>query len=308
MFKPSGIFAAMLTPFKDDYSINEPELRRMVDFQIERGLNGLFPVASIGEAVQMSVEEKIRMTAIVIEQAGGRVPVCPGIAASNPQESLLLARKAEENGASAVVVSPPYYFQPTQESLERFFEVVADGAGLPIILYNIPLFTVPISYDVVKRLSRRENVVAMKDSSGSMVDLMHFMDKIRIVGTEMNFLTGREENLLASLTMGAKGCMTASAGILPEILSGIYKAFQEGEMDYARELQFSILNMIRASFALPLPLGFKVSMEQRGFSMGPTKLPISGAEKYLYRNIKSRIETIMNGLKKRYPKLMKPAS
>lgn len=307
MFKPSGIYAAMLTPFKDDYSINEPELRRMVDFQIERGLDGLFPVASIGEAVQMSVEQKIEMAGIVIDQAGGRVPVCPGIAASNPQESLLLAEAARKNGASAVVVSPPYYFQPTQESLERFFEVVAEGAGLPVILYNIPMFTVPISYDVLKRLSRRENIVALKDSSGSMVDMMHFMDKVKIVGTELNFMTGREENLLACLTMGGKGCMTGSAGILPEILSGIYKAFKEGEMDYARELQFSILNMIRASFALPLPLGFKLSMEQRGFSMGPTKLPISGAEQYQYRNIKARIETIMSGLKKRYPELMQPA-
>lgn len=307
MFAPEGIFSAMLTPFNDDLSLNEPELRRMVDFMIERGLHGLFPVASVGEAVQMSVEQKIRMIEVVTEQANGRVPVCPGVASSNPEETLLLTKAAKENGASGVVCCSPIYFKPGQEGVERFFEVLADEGGLPVILYNIPMFAEPISYDVLKRLSRRENIVGIKDSSGSMVDFMHFIDKVRIVGTEMNFLTGREETLLACLTVGGKGCMTAASGIIPEIMTGIYNAFYEGNLDYARELQFAMLNVVRGAFAMPFPLGFKVAMEQRGFKMGPTKLPLSSAEQFLVKNVRTRIEMIMGGLKKQYPELMRPA-
>ena len=134
----------------------------------------------------------------------------------------------------------------------------------------------------------------MKDSSGSMVDFMHFMDKIRIVKEEMNFLTGREETLFACLMVGGKGCMTATSGILPEIMVGIYNAWKEGNYDRARELQFSILLAVRAMFAMPFPLGFKVALETRGFEMGPPKQPLSDAEQFKYGTVKARIEKIMN--------------
>jgi dihydrodipicolinate synthase/N-acetylneuraminate lyase len=146
----------------------------------------------------------------------------------------------------------------------------------------------------VKRLSRRGNVVGMKDSSGSMVDLMHFMDKVRLAGEETHFLTGREETFFACLMVGGKGCMTATAGILPEIMVGIYNACKEGRYDQARELQFSILLAVRAFFAMPFPLGFKVGLETRGFEMGPPRQPLSDAEQFNYGTVKARIEKIMN--------------
>jgi N-acetylneuraminate lyase/4-hydroxy-tetrahydrodipicolinate synthase len=178
--------------------------------------------------------------------------------------------------------------------IEKYFETIIDAVDIPVILYNIPLFTQPLNYDVVKRLSRRRNVVGMKDSSGSMVDFMHFMDKIRIAKEEMNFLTGREETFLACLMVGGKGCMTATSGILPEIMVGIYNAWLEGNYDRARELQFSILLAVRAFFAMPFPLGFKVALEARGFEMGPPKQPLSDAEQFKYGTVKARIEKIMN--------------
>jgi N-acetylneuraminate lyase/4-hydroxy-tetrahydrodipicolinate synthase len=183
--------------------------------------------------------------------------------------------------------------------IEKYFEAIADAVDLPIILYNIPLFTQPLSYDVVKRLSRRENVVGMKDSSGSMVDLVHFMDKVRLVGEDLSFLVGREDMFFPGLMMGARGCMTATAGILPEVMVGIYRAWKEGDYDRARRLQFSILLLIRAMFAMPFPLGFKVALEMRGFSMGPPKQPLSDAERFRYRTVKARIEKIMKPLLER---------
>jgi N-acetylneuraminate lyase/4-hydroxy-tetrahydrodipicolinate synthase len=296
MFKPEGVYVAMLTPFNEEGSINEAELRRIVDFQIRGGVDGLFPISSVGEFIHMSREEKFRMMEIVVDQNDGRVKITPGVGSSNPAESISLAQKAKDLGCDGIVVAPPYFYQMSQENIETYFEAIADGVNIPNILYNIPLFTQPLSYDVVKRLSRHKNIVGMKDSSGSMVDFMHFMDKIKIAGEDIHMLTGREETLFPCLMVGGKGCMTATSGILPEIMVDIYEAWKKGEYEEARQLQTSILLILRTMFALPFPLGFKLAMEMRGFKMGPPKQPLSDAERFKYRNLKTRIEKIMGGI------------
>jgi len=301
MFKPEGIYVAMMTPFEDG-RINEAVVRQMVDFVIERGVHGIFPISSVGEFIHLDFEEKVFLMQIVHDQARGRVAVTPGVASTRPEDSIRLAKKAQEIGCEAVVIAPPYYYPISQDNMERHFEMVSDAIDLPLILYNIPLFAPPISYDVVKRLSRRKNIVAMKDSSGSMVDLLHYMDKIRLIGEDLSFLIGREDILFPALMVGAKGCMTATAGILPEIMVGIYNAWREGDYEKARELQFSILLLIRAMFSIPFPLGFKTALEVRGFKMGPPQQPISDAEYFRFAGTKSRIENIMEPILNNLPK------
>jgi 4-hydroxy-tetrahydrodipicolinate synthase len=308
MFKPEGVYVAMLTPFTEDGSINEVEMRRIIEFQIESGVHGLFPISSVGEFIHMSQQEKVRLMGVVVDQSRGRVRVIPGVGSTNPADSIYLAKKAKEIGCDGVVIAPPYFYPLSQEMIEKYFETIADAVDLPITLYNIPLFTQPLSYDVVKRLSRRRNIVAMKDSSGSMVDFLHFMDKIQLIGEDMNVLTGREETLLPCLMMGGKGCMTATSGILPEIMIGIYEEWKKGNYDQAKELQFSILLVIRAMFALPFPLGFKVALETRGFKMGPPKQPLSDAERFKFKTMKTRIEKIMNPMLERLKKRSKPGN
>jgi N-acetylneuraminate lyase/4-hydroxy-tetrahydrodipicolinate synthase len=138
--------------------------------------------------------------------------------------------------------------------------------------------------------------VGIKDSSGSMVDFLHFMDKTQRTGSDFHLLTGREETLMPCLIMGAKGCVTGTSGILPEIMVGIYQAWTEGKYDEARALQTSILPLIRAMFAPPFPLGFKMALEMRGFNMGPPKQPLSDAEISKLRTTRARIEEIMEPL------------
>jgi 4-hydroxy-tetrahydrodipicolinate synthase len=308
MFKPEGIYVAMLTPFTADGAINEEELRGIVEFQVTAGVHGLFPISSVGEYIHMAREDKFRIMEIIMEQNHGRARVCPGVGSSLPAESIILAKKAKALGCDAVVVAPPYYFPLSQENIEKYFESIADAVDIPIILYNVPLFTQPLSYDVVKRLARRSNVVAMKDSSGSMVDFLHFMDKVRIIGEDIHILTGREETLFPCLMVGGKGCMTATSGILPEIMLGIYEAWRAGDYEKAKELQFSILLLVRAMFSLPIPLGFKVAMETRGFAMGPPKQPLSDAERFKYRTMKTRIENIMQPILERLKKTSRSSS
>lgn len=294
MFKPEGVYAVLLTPFTEDGEINEEELRRILDFLIVSGIHGIFALGSAGENVHLSREDKIRVMEIVVDQNQGRVRTIAGVGSTHPEESIDLANRATKMGYDGVVIAPPYYYPLSQEMIERYFETIADAVDIPIILYNIPLFTQPLDYDVVKRLSRRRNIVGMKESSGSMVDFLHFLDKIRIIGEDIHILTGREETLLPCLVMGAKGCMVASACVLPEIMVGIYHAWRQGDIEEAKDLQFSILLLVRAIFSLPFPIGFKVALEMRGFDMGPPKQPLSDAEWFHLKTVKSRIEKIMD--------------
>jgi len=125
----------------------------MVSFLIEKGVDGIFPLSSVGEFLHLDFEEKVSLMEVVQEEARGRVAVTPGATAMSPRGSIALARKAQEIGCDAVVISPPYFYPISQENLEQHFEMVADAVDIPIILYNIPLFSTPISYDVVKRLA-----------------------------------------------------------------------------------------------------------------------------------------------------------
>ena len=302
MFKPEGVYVAMLTPFTEDGFINEAEMRRITDFLCESGVHGLFPVSTVGEYIHMTQEEKVRLMNIVVDQSRGRINVTPGVGRTHPADSIFLAKKAKEIGCDGVVVAPPYYNPLSQEMIEKYYETISDSIDLPIILYNIPLFSPPLSYDVVMRLSRRKNIVGMKDSSGSMVDFLHFMDQVRLVGEDTHFLTGREETLLPCLMMGGKGCMTATYGILPEIMMGIYEEWKKWNYAQAKELQYSVLLLIRDMFELPVPLGFKIALETRGFKMGPPKQPLSDAEQYKVKTVKTRIEKIMHSFLRKFPR------
>lgn len=294
LFKPEGVYPAMMTPFDNQGNVNETVLRQLVNWLISAGVSGLFPLGSVGEFIHLSFEEKIRIIEIVCSEAGGRVPVTPGTTESCAANCIKLTEKAKDLGCAAVVIAPPYYLPSSQEQIEEHYEqVFAAVPDFPVILYNIPLFGTPIDYDVVKRLSRYSFVVGMKDSSGSMVDLMHYMDKVHLIGAELNMLIGREEMLYAALAVGAKGAMCASVGIIPEIMVGIYNAWSAGDKDKAMKLQFSALQLIRAMFALPFPLGFKAALETRGFKMGESKRPLSDADQYNYQKVKSRIEIIL---------------
>jgi len=296
MFKPEGVCVAMILPYNKEGSINEEELRKLLNFQLDKGVHGFLPLGSIGEFVHLSKEEKIKVIEITIETVNGRAYVIPNVGSSHPKQSIELALEAKKLGCSGVLIAPPYYYKLSNDMIEKYFEEIIDAVDMPVILYNIPVFTQPLNYGIVKRLSLRKNVVAIKDSSGSMVDFLHFMDEVRLIGGDMNFLTGREETFFASLMMGAKGSITGIAAILPEYMLAIYNHWKNGNYDRARELQISILEAIRTMNSLPFPMGFKLAIETRGYTMGPPRQPFSDMQKTRINTIYARIEKIMKPL------------
>jgi len=296
-YKPEGIFPAMLTAFDKDGSINEVVMTDIVDFCVESGCKGIFAVSSVGEFVHMDTEDAFQLMRVAKKASRGRVPVLAGVTASHIEKSIEFAKYAREIGCDGIVCSPPYYYTVTQEIIERHYEMLAEAVpDMSIVMYNIPLFSTPLSYDVVKRVSSIPNVVAMKDSSGSLVDFIHFMDKVRLAGTDINMMCGREEMVFSTTMLGGKGAMVGTATIFPEILVRIYNATLAGDYNTARSLQLAICLAIRAMFSIPFPLGFKAAMEVRGFRMGPSKAALTEADKARTEALKKRLHTILSEL------------
>jgi dihydrodipicolinate synthase/N-acetylneuraminate lyase len=297
LFRPEGIAPAMLTAFDEDGSVNAEVMTDIVDFCYNSGCKMVFTVSSVGEFVHLETDEACRLMDVVKKASRGRIPVLAGVTASHIEKSIELAKYARQIGCEGIVCSPPYYYTVTQDIIERHYELLAEAVpDISIIMYNIPLFSTPLSYDLVKRVSTIPNVVAMKDSSGSMVDLIHFMDKVRLVGSNINLLAGREEIIFPATMIGGKGAMVGTANIFPEILVKIYNATLAGDFETARSLQLAICLSIRTMFSVPFPLGFKAAMEVRGFRMGPPKAALTEADKIKAEGCKKRLHTILSEL------------
>jgi len=290
MFRPEGVYPAMLTPFDANGKVNEPVMRDIVDFFIDKGVDGLFPVSSVGEFAHMTLDERKRLIDIVVDQANGRVPVTPGVGATYPAHVLEVAKHAQAAGCAAVVICAPYYYSISQGMVEKHFETIADALDMPIILYNIPSFANEISPAVIGRLSYRPNIVGIKDSSANLTNITHVIDFAQSTKVEFNVLTGSEQIFYPVLCTGGKGSMTGSASVVPELMVKIYRSFLAGDHAAARRAQFLLLPLLRQMLTVPFPVGFKAALEMRGFPMGPFIQPLAPAEESTYHQIKDQLK------------------
>ncbi|MFB2830723.1 dihydrodipicolinate synthase family protein [Aeromonas jandaei] len=290
MFKPNGVCSAMYTPINADYTINESVVRKMVEFQIEQGLHGIFPVSTAGEFVHLSLEQCEQLMSIVVDQVNGRIPVVPGVTASCVHHAVRLAKKAKSLGCEAVVSCTPFFYTQTENETVKYFLEIVEKADIPIIIYNIPMFTKPLSLTAITKLIEHPMVLGIKDSSGSMVDMMHIIVHIRQNNLNAVYMSGREDFFDSALSHGASGCYTSCAGIFPEIMTAIYTAVKNNEYQKAQRLQCAILPLLRLCFSLPFPIGFKIALETRGFEMGPYWSPLDEITLNKIEDIKPLIE------------------
>ena len=279
MFRPSGVYAAMMTPFDEKRCLDEPVLRDLVDFLIEAGVDGLFPCSSSGECARLTDEERRRLIEIVLDQTDGRVPVTPGVGAPGVDQAITYARQADDMGSDGIVLCPPYYYDNVpQESVLRHFQIIAEAVDIPIIIYNIPVYCSPITPENVSILCQEyPHVVAIKDSSCNMVTFNHLLDLTAAVRHDFSVLTGAEEMLYPAMMMGGNGGMMISACVVPELLIELVRCAQAGEHDRARQLQLSLLKLTRAMGAVPFPAGYKLGLEARGFPVGGDRHPMGPA-------------------------------
>ncbi len=291
----SGIYTPNLVPFSDDGSINEDELRRLINWLIEKGVNGLYPNGSTGEFIRLSFEERKRVIRIVAEETRGRVPILAGAAETNMMMILDACRTYADLGCAAVSVTGPYYYKVSQESIEHFFRELAKQSPIDILLYNIPQFSNEISLPVVKRLALDcPRIVGIKDSSRDMPRFLNTLHEIKPQRPDFSCLIGCEEILFPTLMMGADGGTIATSGIVPEVVMKLYDCFKKKNWDEAKRIQLKLLDLINAMlYGTNFPEGFRAGMSLRGFNLGTTRQLISPREVEDLEDIRSKVACIL---------------
>jgi dihydrodipicolinate synthase/N-acetylneuraminate lyase len=269
MAVPEGVIVAMLTPFNQKGRIDEVQVRRLVNFLIDKKVNGIFPVSSCGEYVHMDMAERKFLIDVVTDEARNRVDIIPGTGGTCYHQSIELANYAKEKGCSAVVLHGPYFFKNVEEAVEGHLKKVAESVDIPVFVYNIPFFANEVTPAMVERLAHLPNIAGIKDSSGNMVNVMNLIEMTKKVNPDFKVLVGAEEIMLPALLMGARGGMTATAGIMPEFMVGIWNAYLCGNLTRAYNLQFAVLPLIREMKSFNFPQGFKEALNVRGIEMGP---------------------------------------
>ena len=274
MFQPRGIIPAMVTPFNRDESLNEQALRDLTRHLLAGGVHGLFVVGSQGEFWALEYEEKKRIIEIVVAEAGGKVPVYAGTGATSTREAVRTTRMAAAAGADAVSVITPYFISPGADELYEYYVAVAKASSAPVLLYNNPARTgVNMSPDLVARLSRVDNIVGIKDSSGDMTQTGEY---IRRCDSQFAVLAGRDTMILSTLVYGGKGAIAATANVAPRLIVEIYDAFQAGDMQRALDAQYR-LAPLRIAFEMgSFPVVIKDALELMGIAAGPARGPVAG--------------------------------
>ena len=272
MAEIKGIIPAMVTPLDDQEELDEAALRHLVNYLIERGVHGLFPVGSQGEFYALSPEEKQRVWEIVVEEAAGRVPICAGTGAITTRQVIELNKIAEKAGVNAVSVLTPFFIHPTEAELYDHYAAIAEATSLPVLLYNNPGRTgVNFSASFVARLGEHPNIAGIKDSSG---DLTLTIEMVRQTDEDFTVLMGRDSLIFAGLQHGIKGAIAATANVAPALVVEIYEAFQEGDLARALAAQEKLLPL-RTAFGLgTFPVVVKDAMNMIGVPAGPARRPL----------------------------------
>ena len=272
-----GLFVPNLVPLDEQGRINEPELRRYVDWLIDRGVHGLYPNGSTGEFVRFTPEERRRIVEIVADQVGGRVPILAGAAEANVRETLRACEHYASLGVRAVAIVSPFYYRLSPEAVYAYFKEIADHAPVDVTLYNIPMFASPIDVPTVRRLAEEcPRVVGIKDSSGDLPHMMRMIQAVRPLRPEFSFLTGWEAALVPMLLVGCDGGTNATTGIVPEVMRKMYDLTVSGQYDQAMQLQYKVLKLFDAMvYTADFPEGVRAALSLRGFRTGAGRQPLS---------------------------------
>ena len=269
--KLQGTFVALVTPFKDG-QLNETKLRELVRFQIENGTDGLVPCGTTGESPTLTESERNRVIEIVIEEAKGKAWVVAGTGTNDTAKTIKATQRAKEMGADAALVITPYYNKPTQAGLRRHFEAVADGAGLHIMIYNVPGRTgVNILPETVEHLAQLDHIVAIKEASG---DLNQVSEVIHRCGDAIQVLAGDDSLFAPILAVGGVGVVSVIANLVPAELKALFEAFQAGNPARVQELHHKLLPLCQAMFYETNPVPVKTAMNLLGREVGDLRLPL----------------------------------
>ena len=267
-----GVYTALITPFKNG-SIDYGALENLVAMQIAGGVDGIVPMGTTGESPTVSFEEHKEFVRRVVALVKGRVKVIAGTGANSTKEAIWLSREAEEAGVDGVLQVNPYYNKPTQRGLIAHFEAVAKSIKVPVVLYNIPGRTGVnfLPAGVKELLDRADNVVAIKEASG---DINQMMELYELCGDRLTLLSGDDNMLLPFLSIGGRGVISVLSNLIPADVKSVITSYEAGRIDEARKRFYRLLPLCRAMFLETNPIPVKAAMAMAGYCTDELRLPL----------------------------------
>lgn len=252
-----GTMVAIVTPFKNG-QLDEQGFRNLIEFQIANGTHAVVPCGTTGESATLSHEEHERVVEITIEQVNRRVPVIAGTGSNNTTEAIRLTRHAKGAGADAALMISPYYNKPTQEGLYQHYVAVAKAVDIPIIMYNIPGRTaVNMEPDTIARLAKIDNIVGIKEASGSMKQIT---DIVARCGDDFTVVSGEDYLTFPLMCVGGKGVISVVSNIAPRDFADMCDLFLQGKFTEARKLYYRLLPLCHVLFCETNPAPVKAAL------------------------------------------------
>ncbi|MGN1013737.1 MAG: 4-hydroxy-tetrahydrodipicolinate synthase [Butyricicoccus sp.] len=268
----TGANVAIITPFTSTGEVNYPEFKKIIDDQINRGIDSITICGTTGEGSTLTDKEHKDTIQFCIDYVNGRVPVVAGTGSNDTRYALDLCKFAAKAGADGLLTVTPYYNKTTQQGLIRHFCTLADCSDTPLILYNVPSRTgLSISADTYYQLSKHPNINGAKEASG---DFSLLAEAMRLCGDEMNFWSGNDDMIVPLMAMGGKGVISVLANVAPDVSHGIAQLCLDGKYAEAREMQLKYLDLINALFLEVNPIPVKMAMDFLGWDVGELRLPL----------------------------------
>ena len=266
-----GVIPALITPFKDDGSLDEEGVKTNVEFLVEQGVDAVVPCGSTGESATLSHEEHVRVIELAVDAS--KVPVIAGTGSNNTAEAIDLTKKAEDIGADAAMVICPYYNKPSDKGLVEHFTKIAESTDLPIILYNVPGRTAKnIPPEVVAKLAKIDNIVGIKEASG---DLVQMAEIIRMTqDDDFVLLSGDDALTLPILSIGGRGVISVAANVAPKLMKDLVDSYMNGDLEGAKATHYRLMPLFKALFIDTNPIPVKKACELIGMAAGKPRLPL----------------------------------
>ena len=268
----NGSIVALATPFNADGSINFDQLGKLIDWHIDNKTDGILILGTTGESSTMTHEEDDMICEYTMKRVDGRVPVVAGSGSNCTETMLEKSIKFAKYGVDALLTISPYYIKANDEGMYRHFATIADNVPVPSILYNVPGRTgCSISPEVVKRLSKHENIIAIKEASG---DVGYATKIARYLTENFKMLCGNDDIILPLLSLGASGVISVWANIQPNEVHELVACYNRGNVAGARKIQFDNLDIINSLFMEVNPIPVKEAMNMMGLKAGSYRLPL----------------------------------
>ena len=268
----TGCGTALVTPFDGSGNVDEAAARRLVTRQIEAGIHFLVPCGTTGESPTLTEDERVRIVELTVETAAGRVPVLAGAGGYNTREVIHVGQRMRRAGASGILSVTPYYNKPTPEGLFQHYKAIAEGVGLPVIVYNVPGRTgLNVEPSTLARLATIPGIAGVKEASGNMSQIC---EVCRAAPEGFVVLSGDDSLTLPVMSVGGKGIISVASNVVPAEMSRMVEHAEQNDFEAARRLHTSLMPLMAVNFVEANPIPIKAAMAMIGLLEERYRLPM----------------------------------